>query len=348
MHHSAFIGHSELRYEAHFGIDKLICPEYSTAKAIARSLRSPAALEIEEFTGGRIEMHEFAVGEGAPAIGRRLSEIPMPGGTRLLGVSRGSDFIVPGAGTDIRLGDRVVLIGNEDIFEDAQRLFRVEKPGRKSVVLMGGSPMAVWLCKAMRSRQWSIRLFETNRKRAEELAEKLEDATVLNADPTDKTVFAEERIGMADAFVALHDDDEDNIVGAVLAKAGGVREAVAVVQRPRYLDLLYHIGVDRSYSPGIAAAKEIANQIDKSPIRSLATLATGLSTVLVSVSPEAEGCGKNLLELPIAPAWVIGAIRRGNEVFVPGAKDRIAAGDVLLAVGKEADQRVLEDSFVET
>ncbi|GMU34017.1 MAG: Trk system potassium transporter TrkA [Planctomycetia bacterium] len=348
VHHSAFIGHAELRYETHFGINKLICPEYSTAKAIARSLRSPAALEIEEFTGGRIEMHEFPVADTAPAIDCTLSSIAMPPGTRLLGVSRGTDFIVPAADTDILRGDRVVLIGDNDVFEDARKLFRVEKPGRKSAVLMGGSAMAVWLCKALKSRAWSIRVFEANRARAEELAEKLEGVTVLNADPTDKSVFAEERIGMADAFVALHDDDEDNIVGAVLAKAGGVKEAIAVVQRPRYLDLLYHIGVDRSYSPGISAAKEIAAQIDKSPIRQLATLVTGLSTVLVTVAAGAEGCEKNLQELPLAPAWVVGAIRRGDRVFVPGATNQIEAGDVLLAVGKESDQGVLEDIFVKT
>jgi trk system potassium uptake protein TrkA len=347
VHHSAFFGLPELSYDRHFGIDQLICPEYSTSKAIARVLRNPAALEIEQFSGGRIEMHEFAVSDDAPALGVPLSNVQMPSGTRLLAVSHGGEHCVPMADTSVRKGDRVVLVGNTDLFDDARAQFRTEKARRRSIVIMGGTPMAVWLCKALHDRAFSIRLFETNRHRAEELAEKLDWITVLNCDATDKTVFAEEQIGLADVFVGLLDDDEDNIVGAVLAKAGGVNEAMAVVQRARYLDLLYHIGIDRAYSPGISAATEIVNLLDDRPVRPLANLATGLGAVLVRVASGAESGGRALNEIALSPKWVVGAIRRGQRVWVPGASDRIMAGDMLLAVGRPEDQDILNQFLVE-
>lgn len=346
VHHSAFFGRPELHYESHFRIDQLVCPEFSTAQAIARALRNPAALAIEDFASGKIEMHEFPVSEKSRALGMPLAEVPLPDGARLAAVARAAETFLPDANTALERGDRIVLVSNADVFDESRALFRDEKPQRKKVVLMGGTPMAVWLCKALRDRAWSIRLFETRRERAEELAEKLGWVTVLNADPTDKSVFAEERIGLADVYVGLLDDDEDNIVGAVLAKAGGVTESIAVVQRSRYLDLLYHIGVDRSYSPGMVAAKEIINLLDDSPLRQLASLATGLSAYLVRVDDDAEACGKPLRKIQLSPSWVIGAIRRDEKVWVPGADDVVLGGDSMLLIGRPSEQKALKSHFL--
>lgn len=346
VHHSAFLKRGEFDYEKHFNIDRLICPEYTTAGAIARALRNPAALAIEDFAGGQIVMHEIIVSAAAHAVGRKLAELTMPKRTRLAAVSRGNDVFLPDANTVLQKGDRVVLVGNTEFFDEARGQFRTEKQQRRNVVLMGGGPMAVWLCKALRERTWSIRLFETHRQRAEELANKLPWVTVLNTDPTDRSVFAEERIGLADVFVGLLDDDEDNIVGAVLAKAGGVSESIAVVQQSRYLDLLYHIGVDNSYSPGTVAAKEIAQLLDDSPIRKLASLAGGLDAYRVRVRSGAPANGHALSRLNLSPEWMLGAIRREDDVWVPGADDVIQAADTVLLIGRKGDLSKIESLFL--
>ena len=340
LHHRAFFA-KDLDYAKHFGIDRLICPEYSTAGAIARALHNPAALAIEQFAGGRIDMHEFSVSEDAPAVGVALQDTRMPPNTRLAAVLRNGQVLIPDASTCLERGDRVVLVGNSDTFDEARRLFRKERPKRRKVVLMGGTPMAVWLCRALREHAWSIRLFETNKTRAEELAEKLDWVTVLNADPMDKGVFAEEQIALADVFVALLDDDEDNIVGAVFAKAGGVTEAVAVVQRSRYLDLLYHIGVDRSFSSGMVAAQEILHMLDDSPLQKLATLAGDVEAFEARIGPDAKVAGRTLRESKLAPQWSVGAIRRDEDVWVPGANDTIKPGDTLLLIGRQGQQKEL-------
>jgi len=345
VRHSTYFGQHELDYCKHFNIDHLVCPEYSTANAVARSLRNPAALAIEQFAEGRIAVGELRLSAKAAALDEPLSEIDMPPGTRLVAVRRDKSVFLPDAATTLSKGDRVVLVGNSDVYDEARQQFQREKPQLRHVVLMGGTAMAVWLCKALRDRVWSVRLFETDRERAEELARKLPWVTVLNADPTDKSVFAEERIGMTDVFISLLDDDEDNIVGAVAAKAGGVTECVAVVQRPRYLDLLYHIGVDRSYSPGMVAATEIKNLLDDSPLRLLATLATGLDAYELRVRSESPVEGAALREIKLSPDWVIAAIRRAGEVWVPGAEDEIHARDSLLVIGRHGQEAGLTRIF---
>jgi len=348
IHHAIYLGEgaAPFDYQRHFRIDRLICPEDLTAKAIARALRNPAALAIEHFSHGRIDMQEFVVGDEAPAIGKPLSSLGLPTGTRLTAVNRKGDVFIPGADTEIEPGDRVVLVGNNDVFDEARmKLQKTSKAKRRKVVIMGGPTMAIWLCRALHDRDWSVRVFETDRARAESLAESLPWITVLNADPTDQSVFMEEQIGLADVFIAMLGEDEANIIGCVQAKANGVTQAIAVVKKSKYLDLLYHVGVDRPFSPSRVAAREIQDLLDDSPVRLLASLANGVDAHLVRVSEHAEVAGKMLRDIRISPNWVIGAIRRGKEIWVPGADDTIDAGDTVLVIGRQGRERKLRGLF---
>ena len=346
LHHRAFFA-KDLDYGKHFGIDRLICPAYSTARAIARVLRNPVALAVEQFAEGRIDMIEVSVSERSPVLGVPLKDITLPPHTRIATVLRAREVFAPDANTCLEQGDRIVLVSNSDVFDEARQLFCQERPVQRKVVLMGGTPMAVWLCRALRKHAWSIRLFETNIDRAEELAEKLDWVTVLNTNPLDKGVFAEEQIGLADAFVALLDDDEENIVGAVFAKAGGVTETFAVVQRSHYLDLLYHIGVDRSFSSGAVAAKEILRLIDDSPLRILATLAGGIEVIEARIGPRAEVAGHQLSENVLPLPWRVEAIRRGDDVWVPGASDVFKPDDMVLLIGRHGQHKELQTLLID-
>ena len=211
---------------------------------------------------------------------------------------------------------------------------------------MGGPIMTVWLCQALRDRDWSIRVFETRRQRAQALAEQLPWVTVLNADPTDRNVYSEERLGQADVFVALLDDDEDNIIGSVLAKSLGVTQVIAVVQKSTYLDLLYHIGVDRPFSPRVVAAVEIESLLDDRPVRLLASLAEGeIDAFRVRIDEHGSGeafIGKSLRDLKISPDWAIAAIRRADDVWVPGADDSLHSGDTILVIGRHGKEKDLQ------
>ncbi|MDY7109025.1 MAG: Trk system potassium transporter TrkA [Planctomycetota bacterium] len=346
VHHSAFFEQRGLHYQDHLGIDQLICPEYSTSMAIARTLRNPGALAIEDFARGAIEMQEFAVSRKAQAVGRKLMDLPLPGGTRVAAISRKGGSFIPDGTTAIGEDDIIILVGNAAVYQEARRLFHDEKVGRTRIVIMGGPPMGVWLCRALRDRSFAIRLFETDRPRAEELAEKLGWVTVVNADPTDQTVFKDENLAQAGVFVALLDDDEQNILGCAWAKSMGVPNAIAVVQRPNYLHLLTHVGIDKAFSPRRVAVKEIENVVDESPLRRTASLAEGVIDVYrLRVGKHADMLGKPLREVNLSPNWIIAAIQHGGDVHVPKADDTIDAGDTLLVIGRHGREGALRKLF---
>jgi len=346
VQHSAYFENRGMDYQEHLRIDRLISPAFSTAGAIARTLRNPGALAMEEFAHGTIEVQEFPVGRRASAIGKSLLKLTLPPRTRLAAITRNGSPFIPEGSTTIEPGDNVILVGNTDVFEDARQLFLEEKVTRKKIAIMGGGSIAVWLCRALRNRNFSIRLFEANQHRASELAEKLEWVTVLNADPTDQSVFDEEHLEQVHAFVALLDDDEHNILGCAWAKSLGVGDVIAVVQRSNYMHLLSSVGIDKPFSPRQVAVKEIEQVLDDSPLRRMSSLAEGYIDVYrVRVGDESEVAGKRLRDVKLTPNWVIAALQHGAEVRVPNADDRIQAGDLLQVIGRHGEEQTLRKLF---
>ncbi len=346
VHHGPFFEQRGLNYEQDLGIDRLICPEYSTALAIAGTLRNPGAMAIESFARGAIQMQQLPVSKDAPAIGKPLAKLALPSGSRLAAITRNREAFIPEAASTVEDGDTVILVGNPIAFQEARKLFHDDKLGRRRVVIMGGTPMAVWLCRALHDRNFAIRLFEIDRSRAEQLADKLGWVTVIAANPTERGVFEEEHIAQADVFVALRTDDENNIIASLLAKSMGVTQVIAVVQGSTYLDLVYHLGVDRVFNPSLEAAQEIETVLEERKLQQLSSLADGVvDAYRVRVGDDAPVIGKALRDIKLSPDWIVAAIKRGDDASVPGADDTVEMGDTVLIVGRHGMEKQLKKLF---
>jgi trk system potassium uptake protein TrkA len=346
VHHSSFFSKRGLDYEKELGIDQLICPEFSTAQAIASRLRNPGALAIENFAGGDILMQQFPVAENAAALEKPLAQLALKEGNRLAAIIRGGKAFIPEAASTVQHRDDVVLVGNRETFQDARRLFHDDKAGRRKIVIMGGTPMAVWLCRTLHDRNLSIRLFEVDRERAEELAEKLDRVTVIQADPTDKDVASEEKLAQADAFVALRNDEEANIIACVLATSLGVTKVMALVKSENYLDVGMEIGVEHMFSASQEAANVIKQTLEERPLQQMAKLAGGVVCAYqVRVNIKGEVVGKLLRDVRLSPNWIVAAIRRGGKAWVPGPDDTLEVEDTALLIGKCGAEKQLKKLF---
>ncbi|MCP4589495.1 MAG: Trk system potassium transporter TrkA [bacterium] len=346
VHHSTYFSQRGLDYKKHLGVDDLLCPQFITAQVIARTLRNPGATALENFADGAIQMHKFPVHDHAPAVGKALPALNLPGRTRIVAITRGDQTSIPDRETIIQADDVVTLIGGSDSIENARKFFFSGKPKRTHVVIMGGASISVWLCRSLKKRNFAIRLFETRPERAVELAEKLEHVTVINADPTEPAVAQEERIGAADAFVAVTGDDEHNILAAAQAKASGVKTAITVVQRPVYIRLLPHIGIDHAFSPRSDAVRDILRMLETKPVLELSHIAEGAIS-LYQVTPTVRSSSVNvpLREVQFPPRTLVAAIQRPSGAIVPSADDVIEEGNKLLIVGPHGVERQLRKFF---
>ena len=347
VHHSAFYDQSKFDYAKHLGVDHMVCPEYTTALAIASTLRNPGALVVEQFARGKVEMQQLPVSEDAKCVGQKLRDINLPGAARLIAIERDGVASVPEADSVINANDVVTLIGDAKSFDKIRKVFQTHADRRQRVMIMGGTTQAVWLCRTLKSRGFSIRLFETDRVRAEELSEKLDWITVLNTDAVNSDAFQDERIDLADAFVAMTEDEESNILAAARAKSMGVKQAMAVLQRPTYLHLLQHVGIDKAFSPRGTAVTEILRLLETGPVKRLGSLSEGIAEIYeIQVTTEAtKVLGKKLPDIKFPKHCILAAIQRGSEVFVPGGASTIEENDIVIAVGPSQSRSELRRLF---
>jgi len=347
VHHQVYFDRRGLDYADHFNVDHLVCPEYSTAVAIASTLRSPGALAVERFARGRIEMQSLPVSRHAKAVGVKLKDLKLPGSARIASIDRQGTVFLPDGESLIEPQDRVTIIGDSRQFDRVRRLFETDTSRRFRIVLMGGSSQSVWLCRALRHSNFSVRLFEPDEARAAELSEKLDWITVINADAIQPEALEEERLDQADVFAALTVEDERNILTAARAKTMGVQSAIAVLQRSTYLHLLAHVGIDRAFSPRSVAVSEIQRLLDTGPVRHLASLSEKIAEVYEVEVPEnaRRVVNKPLRDCEFPAHSLIAAIERGDEVFVPGADNRIQAGDTIIVIGPVEVRKELRRLF---
>ncbi|MEO1235781.1 MAG: Trk system potassium transporter TrkA [Planctomycetota bacterium] len=347
VHHSAYFEAKGLNYADHLGIDHLVCPEYTTAQAIAATLRSPGSHAVENFAKGAIEMQSITVSDDAKACGVALKDLKLPAATLVAAVEREDDAFLPTADTKVDAGDIVTLIGESKAFEKILKLFRPEAAGRLKVMVMGGSTQSVWLCRELRSRNFAVRLFVLRPDRARELAEKLPWVTLINGDVINSDILLDERVAQADAFVACTDDEETNILAGARAKSMGAKSAIAVLQRPTYLHLIGHIGLDHAFSPRSTAVSQIERLLSGESVRQLAPLAEGIADVFEVRVPAlaTKVIDQALKDIRFPPRTIIAAISRGETVFVPGADDTIKAGDMVVVISPTESGRELKKMF---
>jgi trk system potassium uptake protein TrkA len=259
--------------------------------------------------------------------------VKLPGGARIAAITRKGETYLPTGVSTVDEGDEVLLVANTDVFHDARRVFRTKDSGRRSVVIMGGSPVAVWLCRTLQNRGFSIRLFETEVERANELAEKLPWVTVIQADPTDPNVFTDEHIENADAFVALT-NDEHNILSCAWAAGLGVKETYPVVSRKDYAPFVKAMGLTNTFSPSELAVEEIQKRLARKQMTRVTRLSGDqLAIYRIRVGKNAPVSGKPLSELKLMPNCMI-IVLEHDEHFgvVPSAREVLEERDVVFVV----------------
>ena len=334
VHHTANFSLRGGEFARRLGIDELICPEHLTALAIARTLSNPGSIALEEFGQGKLLMQRLVVDKGVSAIGKPLAEISLPPSTRVAIVEGAAGYALADAKTVVAEGDFVTLVGEAKQLDRARKHFTKEKAKLRHVAILGETSTAVWLCRALKSRYFAVRIFVQKHERADELSQKLEHVTVLEADPTDASTFTDEHLGKVDAFIAVTDEDEKNILACAQAKAMGVPSSIAIVQQSKYLHLFPHVGIDHAFSPRAVAVNAIQHLIDTGPVRELASFADGMAAVFeVRPAKRAKILGNELRNIKMPARTMIAAIRRDDDVHVPGADDTMQAKDVVLVIG---------------
>ena len=248
---SDFVDYPELLDVENFAVDFSICPEQIVTNYIRRLIEFPESLQVLDFADGVLSLIAVRAYEGGPLVGHPIKALRyhMPNvEVRIAAIYRQGEPIIPKGDTFIHPGDEVFcLAASVHIRQVMRELARLDRPMRR-IMIAGGGNIGLRLARSI-ERDYEVKLLETNKPRAEFIANDLSRTLVLAGDATDENLLENENIDEMDMFVALTNDEEDNIMSASLAKQMGARRTLALINRKSYVDLVQGGPIDIAISP---------------------------------------------------------------------------------------------------
>jgi trk system potassium uptake protein TrkA len=310
-----------------FGVDVMINPERELALETIRLLEATAATDIAIFAGGAVQLVGLRVTDDAPIAGKTFSEIGAEVGAAPLltvAIRRGARTIVPTGATGVVGGDHLYFVATDATISRALEMCGYRHTTVHRVMIAGGSHEAYYLAQLLQQHRGQAIMLVKERDRAQELAEKLDKALVLNGDATDVELLELEGVGGVDAFVALTDHDETNILSALLAKHAGARQVVTLVNRMDYMPLARMVGLETAVSPRLSAANAILRYVRRGSVTSVATFKDiDAEAIAFKVSEASPLRDRKLADIEFPTGAIVAAIVRsgdegaGDDVLLP-------------------------------
>ncbi len=314
-----------------FGVNLMINPERELALETFRLLQSTAATDIAVFAGGAVQLLGLVVTDDAPIVGRRLGDVGAEEVDRQLltvGIEREGQTTVPSADTVVGAGDHLYVVAATRDIPRALELCGHKHSEVRRVMIAGGSVEAYYLAQLLEQHGVNAVVLVEERKRAQELAEHLDRTLILNGDATDVELLELEGVGGMDAFVALTEYDETNILSALVAKHAGAKQVITLVNKSDYIPLARRIGLDAAVSPRLSAADAILRYARRGAVQRVATLKDSDAEVMsVVVRQGSLVVGRPLADLDLPDGAIVAAIARRDGILVPRGRHSLEAGD---------------------
>lgn len=341
IHDQTYTDNSYVNYQLHFGIDYLLNPEALCAVELAKAIRNPGRVAVENFSRGRIEVQQVRISRLSKLVGRALVDLHLPQGVRVGCVQRADVMEVGNRDTILADDDLVTLFGRPDALAELRsRLDPGRKPEAARVVLYGATETATALVRLLANPRFRVRVIEPDLGVGRAFAEKFSHVTVIQGEATSRRLLEEEQVGGADYFVACTKDDEDNIVTGLQASRLGAKHVQLVINRSDYEvvldDLKEKLGVELLVSPRVATVGEVERFLAPESVVDLARLEGDLRLLEFRVGKDAPANGLMVREVPWPQGTLVVALLHKFEARVPGPDDRVLRGDRVVTISAEA------------
>ncbi|MCG7904685.1 Trk system potassium transporter TrkA [Candidatus Thiodiazotropha endoloripes] len=343
-----YLDYPKLFEKPAFPVDVLISPEQLVTDYILKLIEYPGALQVLDFADGRVRLVGIKAYYGGPLVGNELSTLyhHMPNvDARVAAIYREGEVIQPQGDTEIKAEDEVFFIAAaENIRSVMSELQKLEKP-YKRLILAGGGNIGRRLASSL-EQKYRIKLIENNQSRAREIAERLDMTIVLHGDAADEDLLLEENIENTDVFCAVTNDDEANILSAMLAKRLGAARVMALINRPSYVDLVQSGIIDIAISPQQATIGTLLTHVRRGDVAQVHSLRRGAAEAIEAVAhgdrSSSKVVGRVIEEIKLPKGSTIGAVVRGEEVLIAHHDTMIESGDhvILFLVDKRKIREV--------
>lgn len=343
----ARVRNPEYRSEADYLKNELelamvINPEYAAAEEISRVLRFPVATNIDTFAKGKVELLKFKLPEENTLVGMPVKDVVAKLRCNILvcTVERDEDAYIANGNFVFEGGDVISIIASRKNAADFFKKIGYKQHSVKNIIVIGAGNITEYLCELLRDSGISVKIIDSDYEKCVAISSLHRNAIVINGDRTDRELLVEEGIENTDAFVILSENDEENILLSLFAKASSKGKVITKINRSEYDDIIKHLGIDTSVYP-----KNITSDMIVRYVRAMKnTLGSNVETMYSVIKDKVEASefivgesavtGTPLSKLKLKKDVLIAAILRGGEVILPRGQDTIETGDAVIIVSK--------------
>ncbi|WP_150524945.1 Trk system potassium transporter TrkA [Roseibium sediminis] len=332
-------------------IDVIISPEIEVGEMVLRRLALPGAVETVRFADDQIVVVGIMCEEECPVVDtplRQLTELFPDLGAVVVGIHRNNKLFVPKSTDSILVGDLAYVVARRDQVRRTLGIFGHEEPEANRVVIAGGGNIGLYVARALEKRQKNtkIKLIEASRERAVSVADKLKRSVILHGSALDQKILEEADVGDADTLVALTNEDEVNILTAVMAKKLGCRRNLSLLNNPSYPAFANALGIDAFINPRAVTISRILQHVRRGRIRGVHSLQNGAAEVVEAEALDTSPLvGRPLREIDLPSGIRVGAVFRDGEVLTPNGGLQIQPQDRIVIFATANRVRQVEQMF---
>lgn len=337
--------------EGDLGLSLMVNPQYEAALEISRMLRFPSAIKVNEFSNGKVELVEFRVSKDSDLVGLSLKHLGDEFKAKVLicAAQRDGKAIIPTGDFVIQPEDRLFLTATA---KDISLFFKQLGWNKqaKDAIIVGGSTTAYYLCAELDKIGIHTKLIEKDRKKAEQFSQTFKKANVILGDGTDQDLLKEEGIATVDAFVALGNMDEQNIIMSMFAASQEVPKVITKIDQLSYYDMLQKSGIYSAVSTKNSTVDHIVrfvrlmNNTNGSTVKRMFHIIDDSTEILEFEAKENfKKFDIPLQKLNLKKHLLVAGIIRKGVLITPSGQDVIKEGDNVIIVTLEEGLDDLKD-----
>ncbi|MBU2549146.1 MAG: Trk system potassium transporter TrkA, partial [Proteobacteria bacterium] len=325
-----FIEMEELRTNEVLGLSLIINPEVEVVKTIERLLEVPGAVDVIDFADGMVRLIGLKIGPQSRLAGLSMIDLRKIDPDRhilIVAIFRDNKVVIPHGQTTIEANDLVYVVVRPREVAQALNFFGLESTPARHIFIIGGGQVGTLLARNLDQKGLKVKLVDRSPERCRELGQMLDRVIVLRGDGTDQALLEEENISDADVFIALTNDEEENVLSSLLAQRLGATRTITRVNKFAYIPLVSTIGLDTLVSSRLSAVSAILRSIRRGKVVSAAALkgedAEAIEFVALKTS---DIVGRPLHAIKFPKQALIAAIVRNGEVVIPSGESVIEPG----------------------
>ena len=343
---------SKLYNKENLPIDVIISPEIEIAKSIQRKLESPGALDIVPFADNKIKLLEILIEESCPISEIKLNELTKKFpklNANILGVIRDEKFIFLKKNDVMKKNDKAYVIINSLQVKETLSAFGHNEKISNKILIIGGGNIGFNLAKNIEQsfEDARIKIIEKDKKRAELIANELNNTIVINGNGLDEDILAEVNLEDVETVIALTNDDEDNLMVSVLVeKFSKGKKTMALINKPNYSLLQSSLKIDDLIDPRMTTVSSILKHVHKGTIETAYSILNGDYEVIeAEIIETSELINKELKDCELPDEIRIGAVLRKNEIVIPRSDFIFKKDDTVVFLTKKDQLPLVESMF---